>query len=337
MKTLASTTDLGELLQQFFCDYLINQRRVSAHTIASYRDSFLLLLSFTAQAQHKPLPTRMIADLDANTIIAFLHYLEQERDNCISTRNARLAAVRCFFNFVATQLPAGLPEIQKVLSIPQKRGDHPLIECLERDEITAIVNAPNQTSWSGYRDHNLLLTLYNTGARVSEITRLQRQDVDLQRQYAVHLHGKGRKERIIPLWHQTITALHAWMKRISVEPTTPLFPNRLGVPLNRSGVRQRLDNAVQIATITCPSLLHRKISPHTIRHTTALHLLQSGVALSVIALWLGHEQIGTTHHYMEANLAMKKAALDALPPISLNSQHGSHKLSQGIIAFLENL
>lgn len=337
MKTLTSTTDLGELLQQFFCEYLINQRHVSAHTIYSYRDCFLSLLSFTAQARHKPLTTLMIADLDSNTIITFLHFLEHERGNCIATRNARLAAVRCFFNFAAAQLPTGLPEIQKVLSIPQKRSDHLIIECLDHDEITAIINAPDQKSWSGYRDHNLLLTLYNTGARVSEITRLQRQDVDLQRQYAVHLHGKGRKERIIPLWQQTITALRLWMKRISTEPDTPLFPNRFGSSLNRSGVRQRLDNAVQMAIISCPSLLHRKISPHTIRHTTALHLLQSGVTLSVIALWLGHEQIGTTHRYMEANLNMKKAALDALPPISINNQRGSHKLSKGVVAFLESL
>jgi len=337
MKTLTSTTDLGELLQQFFFEYLINQRRVSPHTVASYRDSFLLLLSFVAHSRKKSLPKLMMADLDANMIIHFLHYLEQDRDNSISTRNSRLAAIRSFFNFASTQLPAGLPDIQKVLSIPQKLDDHSMIVCLDRDEITAIVNAPNQKTWSGYRDHNLLLTLYNTGARVSEITRLQRQDVDLQRQHAIHLHGKGRKERIIPLWQQTITALHAWIKRIPDEPATPLFPNRFGETLNRSGVRQRLDNAVRMAATTCPSLLHQKISPHTIRHTTALHLLQSGVALSVIALWLGHEQIGTTHQYMEVNLEMKKAAIDALPPIMTNKQHDSHKPSEGIIAFLESL
>ena len=337
MKTLAGTTDLGELLQQFFCEYLINQRRVSAHTIASYRDCFLLLLPFTAHSRKKALPTLMMIDLDADTIVRFLHYLEHDRNNSISTRNARLAAVRCFYNFAVTQLPSGMPDIQKVLSIPQKRGDHPMIECLERDEITAIVNSPNQKTWSGCRDHNLLLTLYNTGARVSEITRLQRQDVDLQHQHTVHLHGKGRKERIIPLWQQTVVALHSWMKCIPAEPVTALFPNRFGESLNRSGVRQRLDKAVRTATITCPSLQHRKISPHTIRHTTALHLLQSGVALSVIALWLGHEQIGTTHQYMEANLEMKKAAIDALPPISANNQHDTQKPSKGIIAFLESL
>ncbi len=337
MKTLTGTTDLGELLQQFFYEYLINQRRVSPHTVASYRDSFLLLLTFAAEYQKKPLPELMLSDLDASMIIHFLYYLEQDRDNSISTRNSRLAAVRSFFNFASTQLPAGLPDLQKVLSIPQKRGDHSMITCLDRDEITAIVGAPNQKTWSGYRDYNLFLTLYNTGARVSELTRLQRQDVDLQRQHAVHLHGKGRKERIIPLWKQTITALRAWTSRIPDEPATPLFPNRFGKALNRSGVRQRLDNAVRIAAITCPSLLHKKISPHTIRHTTALHMLQSGVALSVIALWLGHEQIGTTHQYMEVNLEMKKAAIDALPPIITNKQHDPYKPSKVIIAFLESL
>jgi len=185
--------------------------------------------------------------------------------------------------------------------------------------------------------HDYTDDIMYANACVSEIIRLQRQDVDLVRQHAVHLHGKGRKERIIPLWQQTVRVLHGWMKRISPKSNTPLFPNRFGASLNRSGVRQRLDNAVQMTAVACPSLLHRKISPHTIRHTTALHLLQSGVALSVIALWLGHEQIGTTHHYMEANLVMKKAAIDALPPISIDKQHDSHKLSQGIIAFLENL
>ena len=337
MKTLTSSTDLGELLQQFFCEYLINQRRVSMHTVASYRDSFLLLLTFTAHSRKKALAELRMADLEANMILHFLHHLEQDRGNSISTRNSRLAAIRSFFNFAATQLPMGLPDIQKVLSIPPKKGDHSMITCLDRDEMTAIVNAPNQKTWSGYRDHNLLLTLYNTGARVSEITHLQRQDIDLQRQHAVHLHGKGRKERIIPLWQQTITALHAWIKRIPDEPTAPLFPNRFGETLNRSGVRQRLDNAVRIAAITCPSLLHRKISPHTIRHTTALHLLQSGVALSVIALWLGHEQIGTTHQYMEVNLEIKKAAIDALQPIIANKQRDTDKPSKGIIAFLESL
>lgn len=331
-----NTTDLGCLLQRYFCSYLINQRRVSTHTVAAYRDTFQLLLLFLVKSHRKIISTLTLSDLNAKGIIDFLQYLESERGNSVRTRNVRLAAIRSFLNFTATELPAALPDIQRVLAIPQKRRNRTVVECLDRNEIDALLNAPSPDTWSGRRDRVMLLVLYNTGARVSEIIRIQRQDVDLLRQHVVHIHGKGRKERIIPLWPQTIVELRKWMKDLDLAPNCPVFQNHFGEALNRSGVRQRLTIAVQSATKICPSLKHRKISPHTIRHTTALHLLQSGVDLTVIALWLGHEQIDTTHQYMEANLDMKKAALNSLPP--LNPPHRTaRKPSEAVFDFLESL
>lgn len=331
-----NTTDLGCLLQRYFCSYLINQRRVSTHTVAAYRDTFQLLLLFLVKSHRKTIATLTLSDLNAKGIIDFLQYLESERGNSVRTRNVRLAAIRSFLNFTATEFPAALPDIQRVLAIPQKRRDRTVVECLDRNEIDALLNAPSPDTWSGRRDRVMLLVLYNTGARVSEIIGIQRQDVDLLRQHVVHIHGKGRKERIIPLWPQTIAELRKWMKDLDLAPNCAVFQNHFGEALNRSGVRQRLTIAVQSATKICPSLKHRKISPHTIRHTTALHLLQSGVDLTVIALWLGHEQIDTTHQYMEANLDMKKAALNSLPPLN-PPQRTARKPSEAVFDFLESL
>ncbi len=306
MSTLNNPIYLSMLVQKYFCTYLLNQRRVSQHTIAAYRDMFRLLLPFLAKAYKKTVPSLLLTDLDAAHTLDFLQYIECERGNRVRTRNARLAAIRSFLNYAVIEQPECAHDIQRVMCIPQKRFDRTLIECLEKTEIEAILNAPDPSTWTGRRDHLLLLTLYNTGARVSEIVRVQRQDVDIQQQQTVHLHGKGRKERIIPLWPKCVVALRHWLQLLDAAPNTPVFQGRFGHALTRSGVRQRLDCAVQKATKVCASLQHKNISPHTLRHTTALHLLQSGVDLSVIALWLGHEHIDTTHQYMEANLEIKK-------------------------------
>lgn len=337
MNTLPNSSDLGTLLQHYFCSYLINQRRVSVHTVAAYRDTFRLLLFFLSETQHKAIPSLSLKDLSADCIVEFLQHLECKRGNGARTRNARLAAIRSFLNFAAIESPIALPDVQRALAIPQKRRDHLMIECLDRDEMHALLNAPNPNTWSGHRDRVLLFVLYNTGARVSEIIRVQRQNVDLQRQHTIHLHGKGRKERIIPLWPDTVTKLRKWMKTLNSAPNSPVFPNRYGEPLTRSGIRQRLCCAQRLAIKSCPSLERRKISPHTIRHTTALHLLQSGVDLSVIALWLGHEQLGTTHQYMEANIEMKKTALNSLSPIDTRFSYASQKPPNAVLAFLESL
>lgn len=278
-----------------------------------------------------------LADLNAKHIISYLGYLEEKRGNSISTRNARLAAIRAFLNYVATEVPDVLPEIKRALAIPQKRKDRPVLECLDRVEVDALLAAPSPATWSGRRDRVLLLTMYNTGARVSEIIGIRRQDLDIKRQHSVHLHGKGRKERIVPLWKETSTALRKWLEDNDQLASSHIFTNRYGECLTRSGVRQRLQCAARIAVQFCPSLKKRNVTPHSLRHATALHLLQSGVNLSMIALWLGHEQIETTHQYMEANLAMKKEALNSLPVISPHLTKSYSNPSEKILAFLESL
>ena len=336
MRPLA-TDDLSRLLQSFFRSYLINQRRVSQHTVSAYRDTFRILLPFLAGLLKKNISALELADLNTKHVIAYLSHLEEDRGNSVATRNARLAAIRAFLNYVAIEVPDALPDIKRVLAIPQKRKNRPVLECLDRVEIDALLAAPDQSSWSGHRDYVLLLTMYNTGARVSEIIGIRRQDLDIKRQHSVHLHGKGRKERIVPLWKETSTALRKWIESNEPPATGHVFTNRYGERLTRSGFRQRLQCAVRTAVQVCPSLKRRTVTPHSIRHATALHLLQSGVDLSVIALWLGHEHIETTHQYMEANLAMKKMALDSLPVIDSHLTKNYRKPSEKILAFLESL
>lgn len=337
MKLLTTTTDLALMLKRYFCVYLINQRRVSQNTVKAYRDTFKLFLSFIAVQQNKCLTLLSIADINVDVVISFLQYLEEERKNKVQTRNARLTAIRSFLKYVATQIPELLADIQPILAIPEKRMDRYLFDYLQKAEIDALLKVQNLTTWFGRRDHVLLLTLYNTGARVSEIIRIQIMDVDLQRQHAIHLHGKGRKERIVPLWPQTVLALKKWLVDIKSLPDSPLFPNRFGEPLTRFGVAQRLELAVKNASKTCTSLKGRKITPHSVRHTTALHLLQSGVDLTVIALWLGHEKIETTHQYMEADLEMKRKALEMLPPVDVQSSTSLNEPTEDILVFLESL
>jgi integrase/recombinase XerD len=336
MRPLA-TDDLFRLLQSFFRSYLINQRRVSHHTVLAYRDSFRILLPFLAGLLKKNVGELELADLNTKHILAYLSHLEEDRGNSVSTRNARLAAIRAFLNYAAVEVSDAVPDIKRALAIPQKRKNRPVLECLDRVEIDALLAAPDRTNWSGQRDHALLLTMYNTGARVSEIIGIRRQDLDIKRQYSVHLHGKGRKERIVPLWKETTAVLSKWIDSSDQPATSHVFTNRYGESLTRSGVRQRLQCAARIAVQVCPSLKGRTVTPHSLRHATALHLLQSGVDLSVIALWLGHEQIETTHQYMEANLAMKKAALDSLPVIDPHLTKIYSKPSEAILTFLESL
>ena len=214
--------------------------------------------------------------------------------------------------YAAVRDPASLPVTARVLAIPAKRFDRPVLGYLTSEQVAAILAAPDRCTWSGQRDAVLFATAYNTGARVSELTGLQVRDVLLDRQSAVHLHGKGRKQRAIPLWTNTATELHAWLNRIDPAPEAPVFPNRAGAPLTRSGVRDRLNRAVAAAEQHCPSLHGQHVTPHMLRHSTAMHLLQSGTDLAVIALWLGHSSPAVTHQYLEADLAAKEAVLQRL-------------------------
>jgi integrase/recombinase XerD len=297
------------LLQSFFQQRLVAQRGASAQTVASYRDTFELLLRYAEQTTRRSPSALVLDDLDAPLVLAFLDHLEMQRGNCPRTRNLRLTAIRSFMRYASVREPTALPVAQRVLAIPTKRFNRPALEFLSRQEIKALLDAPDCSTWSGQRDAVLLATLYNTGARVSEITALRVADVLTDRASALHLHGKGRKERVVPLWKSTAAQLRAWIPRIGPSPGAPVFPNRAGARLSRSGVENRLAVALAIASKRCPSLVGRRISPHTLRHTTAMHLLQSGVDITVISLWLGHEDPSTTHTYVEADLAMKEAAL----------------------------
>lgn len=323
------------LLQDFFCQRLVAQRSASARTVASYRDAFNLLLRY-AQTRTKTTATNLtLADLDAPLVAGFLDHLEKDRGNSARSRNARLAAIRSFLRYASTRDPASLPVIQRVMGIPMKRFDRPLLGYLTRDEIEAILNAPNRSTWSGHRDHVMLATFYNTGARASEIAGLRVGDVSLDRTGSIRIRGKGRKERIVPLWKSTAAALRKWLPRTSQSVDAPVFPNRHGAPLSRSGIEERLRAAVQTAAARVPTLKARRISPHTLRHTTAMHLLQSGVDITVIALWLGHESPATTHLYIEADLAMKERALKRLAAPPIGSPR--YRASDHLLAFLEGL
>jgi site-specific recombinase XerD len=304
---------LGPLLQAFFAEHLLTHKEASPQTVAAYRDGFRLLLMFLRETTGTEPAALRVTDLDAPQILAFLDHLETRRRNGARSRNARLAALRSFFRFVTMREPGSLAVASRVLAIPVKRCARPLVGHLTRPEVEALLASPDRATWGGRRDHALMLTLYNTGARVSEVARLQRAQVHLGSSACIHLQGKGRKQRSVPLWPKTARVLRAWFRQLG--DTQPLaFPNARGQPLTRDGVAWVLERAVPTAREHCPSLLRKRVSPHVLRHTTAMHLLQAGVDLSVIALWLGHETIETTHGYLEADLATKERALAKLVP-----------------------
>ncbi len=324
------------LLQRFFTEHLVHHRAVSPRTIAAYRDTVRLLLRFAERHIGKAPTTVTLADLDDTLVLAFLNDLEQTRGNGARSRNARLAAIRCFLNYAAHHDLAALPIIQRALAVPQKRFDRPILGFLSREEMQAILAAPDARSWVGQRDQVLFTILYNTGARVSEGLAVRIGDVVLDGAPCVHLHGKGRKQRTVPLWRSTAALIRTWKRRLGAVPdTAALFPTRDGNAMTRSNVTQRLAVYVKAAGRTMPALLDRAISPHTIRHTTAMHLLQSGIDITVIALWLGHESPVTTHMYVEADLAMKERALGRLQPPGTVTQR--YRPPDGLMAFLQSL
>ena len=319
----------------FFAEYLCQQRRLSPHTILSCRDTFRLWLTFLRDhTGAEPAALRM-ADVDAPGVLRFLHYLEQERGNSVRSRNIRLAAIRSFVRFVALRDPESLGMVTRVLAIPVKRTDQKLIGYLTRPEIQALLAAPDRSKWVGRRDHALLLTLYNSGARVSAVTTLKQGQVCVAERPCVHLLGKGRKERTVPLWADTARVVRGWFHELEEGASHVAFPSARGTALSRDGVDYLVKQAIQRAVASCPSLATKHISPHVIRHTTAMHLLQAGVDIATIALWLGHESIETTHLYLQADLAMKEKALEKLAP-----PEGAWKRFQAddpLLAFLASL
>jgi site-specific recombinase XerD len=300
------------LVQLFFTEYLVTQRALSQRTIASYRDAMMLFLDFAHNRLGKEPTALKLADIEPDLILAFLDHLEQQRHNSVRSRNLRLTALRAFLKFASRRDVSSFYVIERALGVPMKRFESPMLGFLSREEMFAVMGQPGDT-WTSQRDHLLLAMLYNTGARVSEIIGVRVSDVVLDESACVHLRGKGRKQRSTPLWKSTVQEIRAWLRR---NPTlvadAALLPNRDGHAMTRCNVTQRLDIAVARAAEVHSSLANRNISPHTIRHTVAMHLLQSGVAFSVIALWLGHESTTTTHRYVEANLEMKEKALAKL-------------------------
>jgi site-specific recombinase XerD len=316
MTTNVVSPTFSSLVQEFFTQRLVAQSNASHQTVISYRDSFRILLDYAGRVLRKPPTALNLSDLDAPLISSFLDHLEKDRGNSIRTRNARFAAIRSFLHYAALRDPASLLSIERVLAIPMKRYERPLLGFLTHEEMKAILDAPDPSRWSGHRDQVMFATFYNTGARLSEIIALRVADADLERNLSVRIHGKGRKQRVIPLWKSTAVRLKEWLKRTNQRDEAPLFPNRNGAPLSRSAIEKRLRQAAQAASIKCPTLRGRVVSPHTIRHGTAMRLLQSGVDIAVIALWLGHESPVTTHLYVEADLTMKEEALKKIedPP-----------------------
>ena len=328
-------TALAPVLQAFFTDRLALQRQASSHTVAAYRDALKMLIVFAAQRAGKA-PSRLyIADLYAQTVGAFLNHLETGRGNSVRTRNARLAAIHSLFQYAAVRHPEHAADIARVLAIPPKRHDKALITYLTENEITVLLAAPDLTTWTGRRDQALLVLACQTGLRATELTSLTSGDVHLGAGAHVSCLGKGRKHRITPLTPSTVTVLRSWHGERGGLPADPLFITRRGTPLSRDALERRIAKYTAIAAKTCPSLLEKKVSPHTLRHSAAIRLLSAGVDTSVIALWMGHENTATTQVYIHADLALKERAIARTAP--QDTAPGRYQPSDDILVFPDGL
>jgi len=332
---MKTSVNFPALLQGFFTDRLMQQQNASQHTIASYRDTFRLLLGFAQQSLHKPAAAVEIQDLNAPFIGRFLEHLEKDRGCSPQSRNTRLAAVHSFFHYVALQEPGVSALVQRVLAIPCKRHHTKPIDFLTRLEMDALLAAPDQSTWMGRRDRALLLVALQTGLRVSELIGLCFRDITLGAGAHIRCCGKGRKERCIPLRKDGIATLRAWSRERGGQPSDPLFPSARGQRLSRDGVEYLLAKHMATARLACPSLKKKRVSPHVLRHSTAMDLLQHGVDRSVIALWLGHESMETTQVYLHADLELKERALAKTE--SFNGHQGRYRPNDQLLAFLQGL
>jgi integrase/recombinase XerD len=326
---------LSVLLQAFFTERLMNERRASAHTIASYRDTFRLLLHFAQKELHKGPAQLVLDDLNAPFVGAFLDHIQRTRHCGVRTRNLRLTAIRSFFHYIAFQEPRYAALIDRVLAMPTKRYNRALIDFLIPAEIQALLAAPDATSWAGRRDRALLLLAIQTGLRLSELIGLRRRDVVLTAGAHVRCYGKGRKERCTPLTRQTVAVLKPWLQERGGSEEDVIFPNARGGQLSPDGVQYLLAKHVAQARTDCPSLKEKHVSPHVLRHTAAMELLQAGVDHAVIALWLGHESAETTNIYLQASMALKEKALARTKPPT--AQPGRYRPQDSLIRFLTNL
>lgn len=328
-------TLVAGLLEAFFCDRLQRQRNASPNTVAAYRDTFRLLLVFAQERLRKPPTALPLADLDAGLVLAFLQHLEKRRGNSVRTRNARLAAIHSFFRFVALQEPAHTATAQRVLAIPTKKSERKLVTSLNRAEQEALLAVPDRTTWLGRRDHAIIMLLLQTGLRVSELRGLRCEDVVLTTGAHVRCRGKARKERCTPLTRETVSTLRTWLKVRDGLPAEPVFPSRRGAVLSRDAVERLVTKYAESAGSGCGSLRTKRVSPHVLRHTTAVSLLQAGNDRAVIALWLGHESIETTQMYLDADLSMKERALARTAP--LRAGPGRYRPDDSLLAFLSGL
>jgi len=328
-------TSLPALLQSFFTDRLLRQRDASPHTIAGYRDSFRLLLNFAVQRLGKAPSDLLIEDLDARFIGEFLQHLEIDRGNSARTRNTRLAAIHSFFRYVALTEPAHALVCQRVLAMSSKRFEKRPLEFLNRAEFEALLAAPDPSTWTGRRDRTLLLVAIQTGLRVSELIGLRWEDITLGSGANVRCVGKGRKHRSTPLRRDARTMLRAWLQRQHAQPEDHVFPSIRGGALSRDAVEWLVAKHTRTAQRQCPSLKRKRVSPHVLRHTTAMELLHHGVDRSVIALWLGHESIETTQIYLHADMRLKEKALARTTP--LGTKPGRYRPNDQLLAFLDSL
>jgi site-specific recombinase XerD len=333
-----SSNLLGSILRDYLSDHLPRLRGSSPHTIHSYRDSIALLLRYIAGQQKIPVAALDLADLDPARIIAFLAHLEDQRNNGVATRNIRLAAIHALFRFVASRNPEQLDLAQRVIAIPFKRAPHRAIDYLEYEEIDAILKAVDRTTAQGVRDYALLATMFNTGARVQEIVDLRVRDLQLIKPYQVRLFGKGKKERYCPLWPETSAVLRSFCKqrKIELSPEAHLFVNHRGQHLSRFGVRHILARCLDAAAETAPTLAKKRLHPHSMRHSTAVALLKSGVDLSTISHMLGHASPTTTNRYAKVDLEMKRQAIAKVRPVSRKSRTPWAK-DDTILDWLESL
>lgn len=328
-------TDLPRLLEAFFLDRLIQQRRVSPYTVASYRDTFRLLLHF-AERRLKTAPSALrLADLDAPLVGAFLHHVENERGNSARSRNVRLAAIRSFFRYAALQAPEHAGLIQRVLAMPNKRFERRPVDFLVHPEIDALLEAPDRSTWTGRRDHALLLVAVETGLRCSELAGLRIESLVLGRGAYLRCHGKGRKERCTPLRKSTVAVLRGWLRERAGAPSDPIFPNARGGRLSPDGIEYIVAKHVAAARQCCASLERKRVTPHVLRHTAAMELLRSGVDRAVIALWLGHESVETTQMYLDADLALKERALARTAPRKAHARR--YRPRDRLLDFLKGL
>ena len=328
---------LPKLLHAFFHEWLAEQRNASTRTIWAYRDAWRLFLRFVAEKQHRKVAALCLEHLSSAEVLAFLQDIEQNRGASINTRNCRLAAIRSFFAFVADREPLAAQQCTEVLRVPFKRSVRKAMCYLESAEVSAILSQPDRTTAEGQRDHTLLSLLYNTGARIQEALDLRPQDIYLKSPAHVRLMGKGRKERISPIWPETADLLAALMRRQPRKSDEPMFVNRYGEPLGASGFRFRLRKYVNSAAQHAPTLSRKRITPHVFRHTTAVHLVAAGVDVTVIRSWLGHAHLDTTNLYAQANLDTKRKALEQVDPSLRPTKPPRWKQDADLLAWLDSL